>query len=52
MGEKKNKVINTPYDVFCTLLNDCSVLIILVINEIFGLHYRGDSAFGVTVSAE
>lgn len=43
MGEKKNKIINTPYDdVFRTLLNDCSALIIPVINEIFGSHYSGD----------
>ena len=34
---------NTPYDdVFRTLLNDCSSLIIPVINEIFGEHYTGD----------
>lgn len=33
---------NTPYDdVFRTLLNDCSSLIIPVINEIFGEHYSG-----------
>ena len=33
---------NTPYDdVFRTLLNDCSPLIIPVINEIFGEHYSG-----------
>lgn len=31
------KISNTPYDdVFRTLLNDCSSLIIPVINEIFG----------------
>ena len=36
MGEKKNGVVNTPYDdVFRTLLNDCSELMIPVINEIF-----------------
>ena len=34
--------INTPYDdVFKTLLNDCTKLIIPVINEIFGEHYTG-----------
>ena len=33
---------NTPYDdVFRTLLNDCSALIIPVINEAFGEHYTG-----------
>lgn len=33
---------NTPYDdVFRTLLNDCSGLIIPVINETFGEHYTG-----------
>lgn len=33
---------NTPYDdVFRTLLNDCSSLIISVINEAFGEHYTG-----------
>lgn len=37
------QAVNTPYDdVFRTLLNDCSSLIIPVINEIFGRHYRGD----------
>ena len=36
------KITNTPYDdVFRTLLNDCSSLIIPVINEIFGEHYSG-----------
>ena len=36
------KTTNTPYDdVFRTLLNDCSPLIIPVINEIFGEHYSG-----------
>lgn len=35
-------LVNTPYDdVFRTLLNDCSSLIIPVINEIFGEHYTG-----------
>ena len=34
------KISNTPYDdVFRTLLNDCSSLIIPVINEIFGENY-------------
>ncbi len=36
------KVTNTPYDdVFRTLLNDCSALIIPMINEVFGEHYSG-----------
>ena len=36
------RTTNTPYDdVFRTLLNDCSPLIIPVINEIFGEHYSG-----------
>lgn len=36
------RITNTPYDdVFRTLLNDCSPLIIPVINEIFGEHYSG-----------
>ena len=44
---------NTPYDdVFRTLLNDCSALIIPVINEAFGEHYTGkeritDSSFRI-----
>lgn len=34
------KITNTPYDdVFRTLLNDCSSLIIPMINEMFGEHY-------------
>lgn len=34
--------VNTPYDdVFRTLLNDCSQLIIPVINEVFGENYTG-----------
>jgi len=38
------KIVNTPYDdVFRTLLNDCSSLIIPVINEVFGESYRGMS---------
>lgn len=37
------KLVNTPYDdVFRTLLNDCSDLIIPVINEVFGESYTGD----------
>lgn len=36
------KITGTPYDdVFRTLLNDCSSLIIPVINEVFGEHYSG-----------
>ena len=36
------RITSTPYDdVFRTLLNDCSPLIIPVINEIFGEHYSG-----------
>ncbi len=36
------KITSTPYDdVFRTLLNDCSPLIIPLINEIFGEHYSG-----------
>lgn len=36
------RITNTPYDdVFRTLLNDCSPLIIPVINEVFGEHYSG-----------
>ena len=39
----KGFVVNTPYDdVFRTMLNDCSRLIIPVINEIFCENYRGD----------
>lgn len=34
--------VNTPYDdVFRTLLNDCSSLIIPLINEVFGERYTG-----------
>lgn len=43
--KKENKIetSSTPYDdVFKTLLNDCSSLIIPVINEVFQEHYRGD----------
>lgn len=40
---KRNYVVNTPYDdVFRTMLNDCSSLIIPVINEIFSERYHGD----------
>ena len=36
------RITNTPYDdVFRTLLNDCSSLIIPMINEVFGEHYSG-----------
>lgn len=44
MNKKKNgNIVNTPYDdVFRTLLNDCSSLIIPVINEIFHEHFEGD----------
>lgn len=36
------RTVNTPYDdVFRTLLNDCSPLIIPVINEVFGENYSG-----------
>lgn len=35
------RMTNTPYDdVFRTLLNDCTPLIIPVINAIFGKQYR------------
>ena len=37
------RITNTPYDdVFRTLLNDCSALILPVINEVFGESYTGD----------
>ncbi len=37
------KIVNTPYDdVFRTLLNDCSSLIIPMINEMFGESYSGE----------
>lgn len=40
---EKEKNINTPYDdVFHTLLNDCTHLIIPVINEIFHENYQGN----------
>ncbi len=36
-------LINTPYDdVYRTMLNDCSSMIIPVINETFGEHFSGD----------
>lgn len=39
---EESKVVSTPYDdVFRTLLNDCSSLIVPVINEIFGERYSG-----------
>ena len=35
-------IVNTPYDdVFRTLLNDCSELIIPVVNEVFDENYTG-----------
>ena len=35
-------MVNTPYDdVFRTLLNDCTELVIPVVNEIFGENYFG-----------
>ena len=38
-----NKNIGTPYDdAFRTMTNDCSQLLIPMVNEIFGKHYRGD----------
>ena len=41
--EKENDISSTPYDdVFRTMLNDCSSLIIPVLNEVFHEHYRGD----------
>jgi hypothetical protein len=47
MGNKNNgeaplttMITSTPYDdVFRTLLNDCSSLIIPLINEVFSEHY-------------
>ena len=39
----ENISIGTPYDdVFRTLLNDCTSLIIPVVNEVFGEHYTGN----------
>lgn len=43
-------ITSTPYDdVYRTLLNDCSSLILPVINEMFGEHYTGDEKiiFGI-----
>ncbi|MCI9582691.1 MAG: hypothetical protein HFG46_03275 [Clostridium sp.] len=38
-----SKIVNTPYDdVFRTLLNDCSRLIIPIINEVFDECFNGD----------
>ncbi len=38
----KERAFSTPYDdVFRTLLNDCSELVLPVLNEIFGEHYSG-----------
>lgn len=35
-------MVNTPYDdVFRTIINDCTELVIPVVNEIFGEHYSG-----------
>ncbi len=40
---ENTKLTNTPYDdVFRTLLNDCSLLIFPVLNEVFGEHYTGE----------
>jgi len=40
---KDTKTTNTPYDdVFRTLLNDCSTLILPLLNEVFGEHYSGE----------
>jgi len=45
MGEGCGLLVNTPYDdVFRTLLNDCSSLIIPIVNEIFHESYSGDEA--------
>ncbi len=39
----KEQYSSTPYDdVFRTLVNDCSKLVIPLINEAFGEHYSGD----------
>jgi hypothetical protein len=38
-----NHPMSTPYDdVYKTLLNDCTSLIIPVVNEMFGEHYTGN----------
>ena len=40
---ENQKMTNTPYDdVFRTLLNDCTPLIIPVINDVFGEQYSGN----------
>ena len=45
-------MINTPYDdVFRTLLNDCTELVIPVVNEIFGESYSGKEQI-ITVQNE
>lgn len=42
MKEDNMNLVNTPYDdVFRTMLNDCSSLIIPLINEVFGERYTG-----------
>ncbi len=42
MPMENTRITNTPYDdVFRTLLNDCSSLIIPIINEVFHEHYSG-----------
>ena len=36
-------LVDTPYDdVFRTLMNDCSQLLLPVLNEVFGEHYTGE----------
>ena len=41
--QHKSSAVNTPYDdVFRTMLNDCSRLIIPVINEVFSEQYTGE----------
>ena len=46
MTEKETKAlegVNTPYDdAFRTMVNDCTRLLIPVINEVFGKHYNGN----------
>jgi len=45
MPEKEQIMANTPYDdVFRTLLNDCSSLILPLLNEVFGEQYKGEEA--------
>ena len=49
MGEIR--ITSTPYDdVFRTLLNDCSGLIIPVINEVFGETYSGEEEIVFSVN--